>query len=318
MRDPARQLIRAIRGPLSQVAFSRALGYSTNTAADWEAGRRFPTIEETLRAAQRRRIDVVAAFAAFHATAIPHFDPADLSGWLSQMRGSTTNREIAARSGFSEHAIGRWLRGVSRARLPQFLALVEAITFRCSDLVAALVPIERVPSLAEVHRARTQTRRLAYEHPWVAAILPQLGVLQRAGVRGDPADRIAQTVPLAPGEIRRIIDLLVDAGIVARDRRGVRVVRPLTVDARASQRDRSRLRAHWAEVSRRRLERPGPDDQFAYNVFNVSHRDLERIDALMAATYREIRAIIASSEAQTTAVLVTHLFPLALGPAPEE
>ena len=50
MELAARQLLRALRGKRSQVAFSRRLGYRGNPIADWEAGRRTPTAQEMLRA----------------------------------------------------------------------------------------------------------------------------------------------------------------------------------------------------------------------------------------------------------------------------
>ena len=66
MERAAQEILRAIRGSVSQVAFSRMLGYRSNPVSDWEGGRRFPTAEETVRAAARRHIDVRGAFERFH------------------------------------------------------------------------------------------------------------------------------------------------------------------------------------------------------------------------------------------------------------
>jgi hypothetical protein len=311
MERVARELVRAIRGSQSQVAFSRRLGYASNIAADWESGRRSPTIEETLRAAGRRGIDVPAAFAAFHARTAGALDPEDVSKWLVAVRGSVTNREIAALTGFSEHRIGRWMRGASHPRLPQFLVLVDAITRRCSDLVAALVPIEQVPSLLAVHEARTRVRRLAFDLPWTTAILTQLGVVQP---HPDPAPIVARSLGLETAEVQRVLRLLTDAGVVASTPDGLRVVAPLTVDTQATDADLQRVREHWSDVSRARLSAPLPVDRFAYNVFNVSFADLQRIHALQAATYHEIRAIVAASTpSETSALLLTHLLAWPLG-----
>jgi transcriptional regulator with XRE-family HTH domain len=305
VEQTARELLRAIRGRMSQVAFSRLLGYASNIAADWESGRRSPTIEETLRAAARRRIDVPAAFATFHARSAPALDPARMSAWLVAVRGSASNREIADRTGWSEHRIGRWMRGASRPRLPQFLALVDALTHRCSDLVAALVPIAEVPSLAAVHGARARMRRLAFELPWTPAILTQVGVLQP---HADPGPLVARSLGVDPDTVTLVLRLLEEAGVVAVLPEGMRVVSPLTVDTQASDDDLRALREHWSDVARNRLRAPLPTDRFAYNVFNVSLSDLERIHALQAATFHEIRAIVAASHPrETSALLLTHL-----------
>ncbi len=42
-------VVRALRGKRSQLAFSRRLGYSTNVAYAWEAGRRGPSTREAFR-----------------------------------------------------------------------------------------------------------------------------------------------------------------------------------------------------------------------------------------------------------------------------
>ncbi|MEZ4241454.1 MAG: DUF4423 domain-containing protein [Myxococcota bacterium] len=305
MDDTARELMRAIRGDQSQVAFSRALGYRGNPVAEWEQGRRAPDILEVLRAARRRRLDVDGAFAAF-APRLTHLVAHDsVAAWLTALRGASSNRAVAAHGGFSEHQVGRWMRGVAVPRLPEFLRLVEATTDRCSDWVAALVPIERVPSLLERHRARSRVRRLVFERPWTAAVLALLGVLQP---HPEPVPAVAAALGLAPAEVAEIVDALLAAGTVARRDGAIEVVAPLTVDARPASDDLQRLRRHWAEVAAARLREPGPDDRFSYNVFNVAQEDLAAIRELQAGLYRQIRAIVARTRAkEVTALWIGHL-----------
>jgi transcriptional regulator with XRE-family HTH domain len=304
--EAAQQMLRAIRGSMSQVAFSRLLGYRTNTAADWEAGRRSPTVHEALRAAERRRIPTREAFSSFAPRSAARFDPGALGPWLDHLRGSTTNRRLAERTGLSEHRIGRWMRGVAEPRLPEFLQLVEAITSRCSDLVAALVPIESVPSLRATHEARTRVRRLVFERPWTAAILTQMGVLQPHRA---PAPPIALSLGLPLVQVEEILVLLQEAGVIAATEQGLRVVAPLTVDAGPTREDLRGLREHWSRVSHERLCVAQPEDRFTYNVFNVSRQDLLRIIEIQAAAHRQIREIVGASQPpELTALFVTHLF----------
>lgn len=281
------------------------LGYRSNPVADWEGGRRFPTAEETVRAANRRRIDVRAAFERFHPPVAQLYDPDDLSPWLDGLRGGASNRELASRSGFSEHRIGRWLRGAARPRLPQFLQLVEAITGRVSDWVAALVDIGEVPSLCELHHARQGVRRLVFDEPWAAAILALLGVLQP---HPSPNEPIARTLGLSVPVVASVLEAMREAGVVGWTGEGLAVQAPLTVDARPSTEDLVGLRRHWASVSRERLDAPGPEDRFSYNLFNVTRSDMERIRELQVGLYRQIRAIVAeSTPPEVCALWVGHL-----------
>ena len=60
-----RDLVRALRGDRSQVAFARRLGYRSNAVYTWESGRRWLSASAFLRAAERVGIDVRAGVAAF-------------------------------------------------------------------------------------------------------------------------------------------------------------------------------------------------------------------------------------------------------------
>src|SRR5262245_25890531 len=125
-RRAASQLLRALRGRRSQLALSKRLGYRSNVACDWEAGRRFPTAADTLRACARLRIDVDAAFRGFQpacAHALRAGTSFRVDSWLAELRGSTPVSQLAARSGYSRYAIGRWLQGRAQPRLPDFLGL---------------------------------------------------------------------------------------------------------------------------------------------------------------------------------------------------
>lgn len=311
----ARELLRAIRGKISQVALSRRLGYKSNAIAGWEGGHRFPSLGEALRAASACHIDVPASLAAFHARTAHLFRPEDPSAWLDGLRGAATLRDVAKRSGFSEHQIGRWMRGEACPRLPDALVLVEATTGRATDLVAALVPISSVPSLAQTHQARTKIRRLMFLEPWTAGVLTLVG---RRQPLPDAERQITSALGIEPEIVRRVLSALLDAGVIASGPDGMRVVAPLTVDTQPSAEDVRALRRHWSLEAAERLGAEDPESRFYYNVFNVSREDLARIQEILGAAFREIRAIIAASpSADATMLYVSHLCSLC-PPDPQE
>ena len=109
MRAAASQFLRAVRGPRSQIAFARKLGYRANPITDWENGRRFPTAAEALRACERVGIDMSVAFARFHPAPPPpaRSGTTGLCQWLVQARGSTPIGALAERCDQSRFAIAR-------------------------------------------------------------------------------------------------------------------------------------------------------------------------------------------------------------------
>jgi transcriptional regulator with XRE-family HTH domain len=319
MREAASQFLRAIRGKRSQVAFARRLGYRANPITDWENGRRYPTAAEAMRACERVGIDVSAAFARFHPAPPPppRSGTTGLCDWLVSARGSAPIGALAERCGRSRFAIARWLSGEAQPRLPDFFALIDAITGRLPDLVAELVEIEQVPALLSRHRAASAARRLAFEEPWTEAVLRCMETAAYQALPRHEPGWIAGQLGIAVEHEQRCVAKLVAADILRRDAGRYRVAGELTVDTRADPQAVRQLMAHWSEVALNRFGSRRDTDLFAYNVLSVSRADLRRIRELLRSTYREIRSIVAASQPCETAALI-NLQLVGLGHLEEE
>lgn len=298
--DAASEVLRALRGERSQVAFARRLGYRSNVPAQWESGRRVPPMAAVRHAAEVAGVGWAEAFARFHPQTADRLDEG-LDAWLRAHQGGASHAAIARTCGLSAHQVGRILRGGSDPRLHDFLELLDALTGRAADWVAALVDIERVPSLSVAHAAQRTAQRIVYERPWAAGVLVLLGAAPPAR---DPAPRIARALDRPEAEVRDLLDALLDAGLVRRTRQGLRTA-GVSLDTPPTDREIATLRAHWGRVAADRLEAPRDGDRFHYTVCNVSRADLARIQALQADTYRRIRALVAASQGPEVAALVT-------------
>jgi len=301
MEVVARQLLRAVRGKRSQVAFARKLGYRGNPVADWEASRRSPTAAEALRACEAAGIDVVAAFARFHRVALARQKGEfEVGLWLSELRGSLGTTELAQRAGRSRQQVARWLSATTEPRLPDFLVLVDNITGRLCDLVAELVPIEQVPSLKADYEQRLVARRLAHEEPWTEAILRVMETQAYRTHEAHPDGFIARELGIEHDTEVRCLEKLKAAGVLVKRDTRYEPLRSLTVDTRAI----PQLKAHWCRVAEQRLPAPRADDVFCYNVLSASKADMERIRQLMLATFREIRSIVEHTPKDEAVALV--------------
>jgi transcriptional regulator with XRE-family HTH domain len=304
MHDAARQLLRAIRGRRSQVAFSRRLGYRGNVAAKWEGGHRFPTFAEAIRAAERVGIDVSAAFVSFHAASAPSWSANELAPWLNALRGRANQAGLAERSGLSRQQVGRLLSGRAEGRLPEVMALIDAMTGRLPDLVGALVPIEQVPSLAREAAVRSALARLAVSHPWSPAAQAWLDTRGCVSAQTGPAE-LARSIGVQPEQAAALLDALVAAGVAVQARGMIEPAPPATVEVHATPADLQQIRAHWAAVTAARVAR-GEPDLFSFNVFAIGRADLERVRDAQRRFYREVRAIVADSPPEVAAMLVVH------------
>lgn len=301
------ELVAALRGRRSRAQLSRQLGYRTNTVSDWEAGRRAPTAELLLDVCARLGVDVLAAFDRFHAPTaklVRGEAGFELARWLDALRGQTPVRPIAERAQLSRHAVARWLRGQTRPRLPEFLQLVEAITARASDLVDALVGIERLPTLLDQHRRRAAARRLAFEHPESEALLRMMETRGYGKLAHHRPGVLAEALGIAPEREQRVLAALEGAGVVVHAGERYQRLTPLTVDTSAEPAAINRLKAHWCRVALARMQAPREEDWLGYNLMSLSQADLQRARSILRDAYRELRTLAAASEPVERAALL--------------
>jgi transcriptional regulator with XRE-family HTH domain len=311
----AQDLLIALRGPRSQLAWSRRLGYRSNVAYAWESGRRWPTAAETLRAAGRSGIDVSASLARFYGTrpswAAEH-DPASPVGvarLLDDLRGAQSVVDLARRAKLSRCSVSRWLGGRTQPRLPDFLRLVEAASLRVVDLVAVLVEPAALPSIAGEWRAIEARRRGAHAVPWAQAVLRGLELDAYRALPAHVPGWLAGRLGIPTDEEERCLAFLAATGqIRLADRWELAHAR--AIDTRAYPEVGRALKAHWTDVGGERI-RAGAAGQYSYLVFTASAADLERIRELHLRYFHELRAIVAESEpGERVAVANVQLFAL--------
>lgn len=313
----AREFLVALRGKRSQVAWSRRLGYRSNVAYTWEAGRRWPTAAEALRAAQRSGIDVRAALEAFfgHETRQwldEHPDPTSVeatAALLRDLKGRSQTAEIARRAGLSRYGVTRWLAGQTQPRLPDFFTYVEASSLRLVDFVCAFVPPAELPSVQPLWDRLEARRSGAGRHPWTQAVLRALEVADYRALTVHRPGWIAHRLGIPEEEELACIDYLLVSGQI--EEQGGRY-QPVTaaVDTRGGAGVGRALKSHWAKVGVERIEANAPG-QFSYNVFTCSAADFERIRELHLGYYRALRQIVADSTPEQHVVVANiQLFML--------
>jgi transcriptional regulator with XRE-family HTH domain len=315
----AQDLLVALRGHRSQVAWSRRLGYRSNVAYAWESGNRSPTAAEALRAAGRAGVDLPAALTRFYGRRPPWLDeldpasPAAVARLLDDLRGSASITDLARRSGQSRYSLSRWLGGQTQPRLADFLCLVEAASVRLVDLLAVLVDPATLPSMAALWARVEARRRGAHELPWTQAVLRALELDTYRALPAHVPGWIAGRLGLPREEEDRCLAFLAETGQITWKQDHYQV-EALAVDTRRQPDVGQRLKAHWTRVAADRIDRSA-GGQFSYNVFTVSDADFERIRALHLAYFDALRAIVAESQpGERVAVANVQLFALDAGP----
>ncbi|MCB9602125.1 MAG: DUF4423 domain-containing protein [Sandaracinus sp.] len=307
----AQELVRALRGRRSQTALSRRLGYRSNVVYLWESGRRAPAASELFRLVARTGGEPRLAFAGFpvDVSDLDLTEPHGVGALLGRLRGSAKAAEVARRCGVSRTVASRWLNGRSEPRLAELLLLLEVLTLRGLDFVAAVVPPSALPSLAPRWREHEARRRVALELPWSSAVLRLMETVDYR-TRSRTPRWMARRLGIAEAEVVRSLEALERTGLVEA-RKGRYVVRPVAVDtSAATEAERRALKLHWADVGRARLNegRPG---LFSWSVFAIGREDFARLQALHVDYLQALRRLVDASEpTELVAVANVQLFAL--------
>ncbi|MEO7037806.1 MAG: DUF4423 domain-containing protein, partial [Polyangiaceae bacterium] len=306
--------LRFLRGKRSQRGFSKRLGYRSNIAYRWESQVCFPTAAETFALAERSGVRSQAALEAFFgtppATVMELATPLGVAQLLRALRGKTHLVELAARSGFSRFSIARWLSGAAEPRLPEFLALVEAASFRGLDFLSHFVALEQLLSVAEEWRALQAARKAAYDVPWSHAVLRALELTDYARLRRHRPGWIAERLGISKAEEQRCLAALAAAHQIRMEGGRWVVDQTQTVDTRVDRVRSRKLKGEWLKVALARFE-GGVPGIFGYNLMAISQTDLERLRSLHLAYFREMQALVADSAPSECVVLFnTELFAL--------
>jgi DNA-binding phage protein len=312
----ASEWLRFIRGKRSQRGFSRRLGYRSNIAYRWESGVCFPTAAETFALVLRGSGGARQSLESFYGSGAAPIATAALAtregiaALLSDLRGKVSVVELARRSGFSRFAIARWLSGAAEPRLPEFLALLEAETFRSLDFLSVFAQPAKLPCIAEAWRAREAARELAYEFPWSHAVLRALELTEYRALPKHRAGWLARRLGISRAEEKRCLDALLAARQVRFEAGRYVLDETHNVDTRSDPARARALKAEWLRVALKRFE-AGVQGVFGYNLMAVSLEDLERLRALHIDYFRKMQALVADSSPSECVVLFnTELFAL--------
>jgi len=317
--DIAVELIRALRGRRSQVAFSKRLGYRSNIVQRWEARECWPAAATLLRRCRRVGLDVGACYERFYGRRpewLGERDPGaevHVAMFLSDLRGKVPIRELAARVGINRYTVSRWLKGQSQPRLPDFLAMIDASSRRLLDFIAGLVDPARLPSLARDWAQLERAREAAYATPWSHAVLRALE-LQHAAPSGGESAWLSRKLGISREAVEQALAALHATGQVELRGKRLQPAGGGDVDTGRDPQRARELKIRWTETALERL-RAGSPGLFGYTVFAISRRDLRRLREIQLQYVRQLQAVIASSQrAQCVGLFCTQLLDLAEGP----
>jgi hypothetical protein len=294
------ELVRALRGRRSCAELSRRMGYRSNIVHRWESRHSWPTAARFLQAHRRLRPDAPCWLEQFF-----HARPAwarrhDLTSarvvalFLQNLRGKTPVLRVAELVHHNRSSVSRWLSGAAQPNLPEFLRLVDVLSRRMPDLVAALEDPSRLPSLQKRWEQLQLARRAGYELPWSHAVLRALEL--EGAPHGFAAQRawIARHLGIGTREVEEALAVLEGAAQVVKTSRGYRLREVTAIDTGRDPERARALKAAWIQTALARLQ-SSSGGRFGYSVFAVSRADFAQLHDLHLQYVRAMQNVIARS-----------------------
>lgn len=311
----ASEFVRALRGKRSQSSFSRYLGYKSSVVHRWEAGQAWPSTSKLLTCCQRLHIDLASAYTRFFQRRpdwLHQHPPATTRGvaaFLRQLRGKTPIVHLSRTSGLNRFSLARWLKGDAEPNFPDFLRLVESMSRRMLDLLAALVDPALLPSLRVRWGRLQKARTIAYEFPLSHGVLRALELAPELR-SSDSHTWLEETLGMTSSDISEALDLLQSSGQVER-RKGVWYPRRvMAVNTGADLARAHAARVAWTRLAVERMESKSPG-HYGYSLFAISRADLRKLRDLHVEYLRAMQDIIANSKnSECVALFCSQLLDL--------
>jgi hypothetical protein len=314
------ELIRALRGKRSRAELSRRGGYRSNIVHRWESHHSWPTAARFLQVHRRlRRSGPCWIERFFHDLPVwaKELDPTSteaVAAFLQQLRGKTPIARVAERAQRNRYSVSRWFSGNAEPKLPDFLMLVDVLSRRLPDLVAALENPSRIPSMRRRWEQLQLARRAGYELPWSHAVLRALEL--QGAPSGLPAQRtwIARQLGISVDRVREALAVLEGAAQIEKTARGYRLRDVAAIDTGQDPERARALKIAWLETALERVKSDTPG-RFGYSVFAVAKADLVRLHHLHLQYVRAMQELIArSTPSECVGLYCSQLLDLAEQP----
>lgn len=321
-RAICRDIVRDLRGELSQREVSRRLGVSPDACHRWEQGKQVPLAVDVFRLASLVGRDAAPALERFLSarspnTRVARVDRVAILRTMKVVRSSLTVEEIAELMGTSRFTVARWLSGSSAPRFTDLIAFVHACTqLGVLDMISCLVDPETLPSVRSLWAGLREARRLFLEVPFTDVVSEAIRSEAYLSLEAHVPGAVAKMLQITLDEEERALEALAKAGMIRIRNKKWEPIGWLVVDYRTDEARRVQMARFWTTESLRRMV-PRKDAIFAYAAFGASAEQLADIRRLQLEFLNRLRAIVSVEQrVDRVALLSFHLLPL--DPPPED
>lgn len=204
-----RELLRSVRGGLSQSALSRKLGYRGKQIHRLEAGERTVTWDIFAKACAVCGRDLRRSL---RGRILAAEDPLDSAAVVTSIIGAVRLSMLAKDTGLSRFSLIRWREGRATPPLAVILQLIDYCQFNLFEFLGSLVDPDTLPSVKDAHQLRQRRKDIYYRFPETAAVIVCLQLDDYKTLPRHQIGFVAEKIGLSIEEERTILAELEDVG----------------------------------------------------------------------------------------------------------
>ncbi len=215
------EILRGVRGSLSQQRLSTKMGFAFNKVYRWECGRLNIKWKDFVRFCECSEIDLHFYVKMFFGVDTIDLNPKTV---VMALKGLRDVAELAKQIGRQQRVLQRWINGSSEPYLRDVLKLIYVTSGALLEFSAQLAGKRGLPTFTKELNQRNMEREFHFAHPEFAAIIRCFELTEYEKSKTHSSDLIARKTNLKAKDVTRLIQLAEKKGLVKENRGKYEVV----------------------------------------------------------------------------------------------
>lgn len=297
------EVLKAIRGGITQAQLSRDLGLAQNQVYLWESGRVGLYWDDFVLLCQTCQIPLAQVLYDF--LEIP-FEVNSGHEVAKAIVGMNKIEELAEQIDRSKHVIYRWISGLSKPKLSDILLLLYKCTNFLIEFLAALVDYRELPLVMEEAERRERERQFHYSYPLMGAIIRCFELTEYEGLPQHSSALIAKHCGVSELEVDTLIRMADEADLLEKVG-GLYKVKNKSLAIKGNRLGRSKIIDYWLQRQKTALpltikaSDQTPDGHNSYLLFTTNTKTYQKIEALTQQYRRALFALLHDDDNRSTA-----------------
>lgn len=306
------QLLKTLRGTLSQENFARKLSLQSDQIIRWENSHAKISWEDFTLVCKR--------FDAGLAQALKTVLLYKSNDWtstkiLKHVWRDLSYPEIQEKTGFSKARISRLLNGKGKISLVDVFHIIESGSLPLDTFVSRILKGRDLPDvLLKNQKYNHSLLNMIYDRPWIGALLRTLEIAEYLQSPLSSVEYVAGFLNVPEQDVELAFSDLLSAKLIEPCDEGK--FKPLNKNllGQADRLGELKVRHYWTSKALRMLEHkmtanqgPGQPTVWAYQVLSISEEGKKEIEDCIVRCYREIDDIVKSAKHPVEKVLLFNM-----------